>query len=134
MSFSPRLFLVGRIQIDGELRLFIVSVGAHGKLDVEAPDPTHVKGEICGHVDFFFFSVEGCVSVEIGPAPSPPPPPTIVRNVWLQSHAPVITAGQGGDRPIDASLGDALPTGATGTPPMVPIDSVPVIQFSPRPR
>ena len=129
VSFSPRLFLVGRIQIDGELRLFIVSVGAHGKLDVEAPDPTHVKGEICGHVDFFFFSVEGCVSVEIGPAPSPPPPPTIVRNVWLQSHAPVITAGQGGDRPIDASLGDALPTGATGTPPMVPIDSVPVIQF-----
>ncbi len=129
VSFSPRLFLVGRIQLDGELRLFIVSVGAHGRLDVEAPDPTYIRGEICGHVDFFFFSVEGCVSVEIGPSPPDPPPPTIIRNVWLQSHAPVITAGQGGDRPIDASLGDAVPTGAGRPLPVVPIDSVPVVQF-----
>ena len=73
VSFSPRLFLVGRIQLDGELRLFIVSVGAHGRLDVEAPDPTYIRGEICGHVDFFFFSVEGCVKVEIGPTPPDPP-------------------------------------------------------------
>lgn len=129
VSFSPRLFLVGRIQLDGELRLFIVSVGAHGRLDVEAPDPTYIRGEICGHVDFFFFSVEGCVSVEIGPTPPAPPPPSIVRNVWLQSHAPVITAGQGGDRPIDASLGDAVPAGGSGALPVVPIDAVPVIQF-----
>ncbi|HEX9767161.1 MAG TPA: hypothetical protein VGA36_10395 [Nitriliruptorales bacterium] len=129
VSFSPRLFLVGRIQLDGELRLFIVSVGAHGRLDVEAPDPTHIRGEICGHVDFFFFSVEGCVSVEIGPSPPDPPPPSIVRNVWLQSHAPVITAGQGGDRPIDASLGDAVPSSGSATLPVVPIDSVPVVQF-----
>lgn len=129
VSFSPRLFLVGRIQLDGELRLFIISIGAHGRLDVEAPDPTYIRGEICGHVDFFFFSVEGCVSVEIGPSPPDPPPPTIVRNVWLQSHAPVITAGQGGDRPIDASLGDAVSTSASGTLPVVPIDSVPVVQF-----
>jgi large repetitive protein len=130
VTFSPSLHLVGRAQLDGELRLFVVSIGAHGLFDVEAPDPTHVKGEICGHVDLFFFSVEGCVKVETG---SPPPalaPPHIVRNVWLQSHAPVITAGQGGDRPIDASLGDALAVGAAGTPPVVPIDAVPVIQFS----
>jgi len=129
VSFSPRLFLVGRIQLDGELRLFIVSVGARGRLDVEAPDPTYIRGEICGRVDFFFFSVEGCVSVEIGPSPPDPPPPSIVRNVWLQSHAPVITAGQGGDRPIDASLGDAVPSGGSATLPVVPIDSVPVVQF-----
>lgn len=129
VSFSPRLFLVGRIQLDGELRLFIVSVGAHGRLDVEAPDPTFIRGEICGHVDFFFFSVEGCVEVEIGPTPPDPPPPNIVRNLWLQSHAPVITAGQGGDRPIDASLGDAVPVGTGGALPVVPIDAVPVIQF-----
>lgn len=128
VTFSPKLFLVGRVQLDGELRLFIVSVGAHGRLDVEAPDPTHLKGEICGHVDLFFFSVEGCVKVEIGSKPPLPPPPTIVRNVWLQSHAPVITAGQGGDRPIDASLGDARP-GTVGTGPIVPIDAIPVIQF-----
>lgn len=128
VTFSPKLFLVGRVQLDGELRLFVVSVGAHGMLDVEGPDPTYLTGEICGHVDLFFFSVEGCVKVKIGTKPLPPPPPTIVRNVWLQSHAPVITAGQGGDRPIDASLGDALP-GTAGTGPIVPIDAVPVIQF-----
>lgn len=135
VSFSPRLFLVGRIQLEGELRLFIVSVGATGRLDVEGPDPTRISGEVCGHVDFFFFSVEGCVGVEIGPSPTPPPPPQLIRNVWLQSHAPVITAGQGGDRPIDASLGDALPlTDTTGrTPPVVPIDTVPVIQFQTAP-
>ena len=99
------------------------------------PDPTFLKGEICGHVDFFFFSVEGCVNVEIGTKPPPLPPPRIVRNVWLQSHAPVITAGQGGDRPIDASVGDAATvpendTTSAMTGPVVPIDSVPVIQFA----
>ncbi|MBO3752416.1 hypothetical protein J5X84_40705 [Streptosporangiaceae bacterium NEAU-GS5] len=130
VSFSPRLVLFGRLQLEGELRLFIVSVGAHGLLDVEAPDPTRVDGEICGHVDFFFFSVEGCVHVTIGPDSVPPQePPKLTRNVWLQSHAPVITAGQGGDRPIDASLGDAIPKGSTQPQPIVPIDSVPVIQF-----
>jgi hypothetical protein len=135
VTFSPRLHLIGRVQLDGELRLFIISVGAHGKLDVEAPDPTFLKGEICGHVDFFFFSVEGCVTVEIGTKPSPLDPPKIIRNVWLQSHAPVITAGQGGDRPIDASVGDAATVVANNsssaeTGPIVPIDSVPVIQFA----
>jgi hypothetical protein len=133
--FSPRLRLLGRAQLDGELRLFIVSIGAHGNLDVEAPDPTFIKGEVCGHVDFFFFAVEGCVEINIGQKPPPLPPPAIVRNVWLQSHAPVITAGQGGDRPIDASLGDAVPVPANNTSssengPMVPIDAVPVIQFA----
>lgn len=132
ISFSPRLFLIGLAQLDGELRLFVVSVGAHGRLEVEAPDPnTHLHGEICGHVDLFFFKVEGCVTVDIGQTPPPPPPPALVRNVWLQSHAPVITAGQGGDRPIDASLGDAVAPGETA--PVVPIDAVPVIQFQTAP-
>ena len=132
VTFSPRLHLVGRVQLDGELRLFIISIGAHGKLDVEATDPTHLEGEICGHVDFFFFSVEGCVKVSIGDVPPLPPAPELVANVWLQSHAPIITAGQGGDRPIDASLGDAA-RDTTGTLPVVPIDAVPVVQFMVRP-
>lgn len=142
VTFSPKLHLVGRVQLEGELRLFVVSVGAHGVLDLEAPEPTHLTGEICGHVDLFFFTVKGCVKVAIGAKPQVPDPPAIVRNVWLQSHAPVITAGQGGDRPIDASLGDALPIPAPAPPnplppgylapvgPVVPIDSVPVIQFA----
>ncbi len=140
VTFSPRLQLIGRAQIDGELRLFVVSIGAHGTLEVEAmpPEPTRVQGEICGHVDLFFFSVEGCVKVESGATLPVPDPPSIVRNVWLQSHAPVITAGQGGDRPIDASLGDAPTVAAVAAAgpnakpivPVVPIDSVPVVQFA----
>src|SRR5690606_15767328 len=41
----------------------------------------------------------------------------------------VLVAGQGGERPIDATLGDARPLGGGGDVPVVPVDSVPVIQF-----
>lgn len=137
VAFSP-LFIVGQIYLTGELRIFIVSIEADGRLDVEAPDPTYVHGKICGRVDFFFFSVEGCVEISIGSNVRSLPAPALIRGVYLQSFAPVITAGQGGDKPIDASLGDAvmlrpdgsLPPGITPDKlPSVPIDSVPVIQF-----
>lgn len=142
VAFSP-YFMVGRGYLDGELRLFIISIEAHGVIDVEAPDPTYVFARICGKVDFFFFSVEGCVKLSIGSNVRQLPAPPLVRNLFLQSHAPVLTAGQGGDgnRPIDASLGNAAgyigifrpgqPDPASdGVPkPVVPIDSVPVIQL-----
>ena len=137
VAFSP-LFMVGQIYLIGELRIFIVSIEANGRLDVEAPNPTYVHGEICGKVDFFFFSVEGCVEVSIGSNVRSLPAPALIRGVYLQSFAPVITAGQGGDKPIDGSLGDAvmlqpdgsLPAGITPDKiPTVPIDTVPVIQF-----
>jgi len=133
IAFSP-FFLAGRLYLDGELRLFIVSVEAHGHFDVEAPDPTYIHGEICGKVDFFFFDVKGCVAFSIGDSERQLPAPPLVKNVFLQSHAPVIAAGQGGDRPIDASLGDAVML-ANGTVPAgaeiptVPIDTVPVLQL-----
>jgi hypothetical protein len=143
VSFSPKLFIAGRIYLEGELRLFIVSIEAHGTLQaqvlVESPTQarTFLDGEICGKVSFFFFSVEGCVRHSIGIPVNAPPPADLCRNVFLQSHAPVLTAGQGGDRPIDASLGDAShehPDGSvTGTQPTVPVDSVPVIQFGASP-
>ena len=139
VAFSP-FFIVGNIYLDGELRLFIVSIEAHGTLLVKAPDPTYIHGEICGRVDFFFFSVEGCVGFTVGSDVRTLPAPALVRNLYLQSHAPVLTAGQGGDRPIDASLGDAVLLTALGAVPpgaqvpVVPIDTVPVIQFHASPR
>jgi len=143
VSFSPKLFIAGRVYLEGELRLFIISIEAHGTLQaqvlVESPTQarTFLDGEICGKVSFFFFSVEGCIRHSIGVPVNAPAPADLCRNVFLQSHAPVLTAGQGGDRPIDASLGDAShehPDGTvTGTQPTVPIDSVPVLQFGASP-
>jgi hypothetical protein len=137
IAFSP-FFLAGRIYLDGELRLFIVSVEAHGFFDVEAPDPTYVHGEVCGSVDFVFFSVGGCVDFTIGSPERKLPLPPLIKNVYLQSFAPVITAGQGGDRPIDASLGNAVelvrddggfhrPDGMEDV--IVPVDTVIVLQM-----
>ena len=62
----------------------------------------------------------------IGNDSTPLPPPTLISTVYLQSFAPVIAQGQG-DRPIDASLGNALLVGGGGTTPMpvVPIDTRP---------
>ena len=142
VSFT-KFFITGIIYLEGELRLFIVSIGAHGTLTVEAPSPTVIRGEVCGEVDFFFFSVGGCVSVTIGSGTHVLPAPPLVRGVFLQSHAPVISAGQGGDRPIDASLGNAieltasgnLPPGVTANDvPSVPIDTVLVLQLQCSPR
>lgn len=138
ISFAPVLFVAGRVYIEGELRIFIISIEARGELEAQArvDSPTSVqtfiRGKICGKVSFFFFSVQGCVEHSIGTPVLDPPAPGLVNNVFLQSHAPVLTSGQGGDRPIDASLGDAVRAGVT-PPPEVPIDSVPVIQFSASP-
>ena len=88
LAFEP-MFLAGRIYVSGELRLFIVSIGASAELRgagrpgepcVARPSSTYVFGEVCGKVDFFFFSVKGCVSLEIGSQPNmPPAPPTWSR-------------------------------------------------------
>jgi hypothetical protein len=141
VSFTPDLFVTGNIHVEGELRLVIVSVGASGDFTVTAPDPSYLKVHICGKVSFFFFDISACVDFATAPSPPlPPPPPPLISKMYLQSFAPVIASGQGGERPIDASLGDAVSTAASGLPglappanpgpiPIVPIDSVPVVQM-----
>ena len=141
ISFTPHLFIVGNVHVEGELRLVIVSVGASGDFTVTAPDPFYLKVHICGKVSFFFFDISACVDFATAPSPPlPPPPPPLISKMYLQSFAPVIASGQGGERPIDASLGDAINTAASGLPglslpgspgpvPVVPIDSVPVVQM-----
>ncbi|HEX5191935.1 MAG TPA: hypothetical protein VFW09_03970 [Solirubrobacteraceae bacterium] len=140
VSFSPHLFIVGQIYLSGQLRLLIVSIGATGTFLIQAPTPFYLDVRVCGSVSFFFFSISACVEFSIGSTTSPPPPPALIGRMYLQSYAPVIPSGQGGSRPIDASLGDATETVASGLPTLapatqpsglgpVPIDSVPVLQF-----
>ena len=142
ISFSPHLFLDGQVFLSGELRLLVVSISATGTFGLQVP-PLYLNVKVCGSVSFFFFSVSACVSFSIpgGSPPSPPPPPPLIQGMYLQSYAPVIPSGQGGARPIDASLGNATQSVATGLPGLtpdsqpsglgpVPIDTVPVIQFS----
>jgi hypothetical protein len=140
VSFSPHLFIVGEIHLSGQLKLLIVSIGATGDFLIEAPTPFYLDVKVCGSVSFFFFSISACVEFSIGGTTDPPPPPALIGRMYLQSYAPVIPSGQGGSRPIDASLGDATETVASGLPSLtpasqpstlgpVPIDSVPVLQF-----
>ncbi len=143
VSFSPKLFIAGRIFLEGELRLFFISIEARGELEVQAlvepPVRTFIRGKICGKVSLGFIKLKGCVGLTIGTPLNAPPPPTLIAGVYLQSHAPVLSAGQGGDRPIDASLGNAVEVtpGSAATPaaslPKVPIDSVPVVQLAASP-
>ncbi len=140
VSFSPQLFIVGDVHLSGKLQLLVVSIGASGDFLVTAPDPFYMHVEICGSVKFFFFKVSACVEFAIGSQSPPPPPPPLISRMYLQSYAPVIPSGQGGSRPIDASLGDAVetvtrnlstlpPQATAGNLTPVPIDTVPVLQF-----
>ncbi len=130
VSFSPHLFIVGNVHLEGSLHLLVVNIGATGDFLLTAPNPVYLKVHVCGSVSFFFFSVSACVDFSINSPNNPPDPPALVSNVYLQSFAPVIAQGQG-DRPIDASLGNALLVGGSGnqTIPVVPIDTVPVVQM-----
>ncbi len=137
LGFDP-FFLAGKIVVSGELRLFIVSIGASAKLDVivgrvtqDSPDITYVHGEVCGEVDFFFFSVKGCVSLTIGSEPTPTlDPPPLVAGVSLVSRSPALVEGTATDRAVDGTIADAVPSGASGDLPSVPLDAIPVVLFA----
>jgi hypothetical protein len=134
LSFSP-FVIVGAMFFQGKLRLFIVSIGADGHLDVlitkRAADPPYVylHGEVCGHVSFFFFSISACIEITHETGVKHIEPPALINGVYLQSYAPVLVSGQGGDKPIDASLGNAVEGVATTDLPVVPIDTVLVMQL-----
>jgi len=139
LGFKP-FTLAGNIYVAGELRLWIVSIGADASLTVlvaenDTGDDLNVSihGQACGHVDFFFFSVSGCVEIEIsGPDPVAPFPP-LVEKVSLQSRSPALAQGSAVDRGVDTSLGQAPEQTATvpadTAMPVVPIDAIPVISM-----
>lgn len=128
VSFSPTLFIVGDVHLEGSLHLLVVNIGATGDFLLQAPSPVYLHVHVCGSVSLFFFSISACVDFSIGSQSAPPAPPALIADLYLQSFAPVIAQGQG-TLPIDASLGNAVPVGGAGNLPVVPIDTVPVIQM-----
>lgn len=149
LSFKP-FVVIGRVKLEGELHLFIISIGASASATVLiTKDDFYVEAEVCGHVDFFFFRVEGCVTLKLGNSNlQPPEPDPLIRALSLHSRTTnVLLPGSGADRAVDGSLGTAFhedgngqfvgPTAAAGTPapgmPIVPVDAIPVLQFEMRP-
>lgn len=134
VALSP-FIMAGSMYFRGKLRLFIISIGADGNLDVlitkkeGRPFYLYLHGEVCGHIDFFFFSISACIDITIEKGVKVIESPALINGVYLQSYAPVLVSGQGGDRPIDASLGNAVEGSATSDLPVIPIDTILVIQM-----
>ncbi len=122
LGFDP-VSLQAKLTLEGELRLFIVSIGAHASLDlaiakVGTEVSARLSGEICGRVEFFFFDVEGCVDFGMGEGALPKwEAPALVADFAVMSRSPALAVGSGISRPIDAKV----PLTA------VPIDSIPVL-------
>lgn len=140
-SFSKAFFASGAFVIGGELRLFIVSIGAGGSFEAQylkSNDPDYsalyAAGEICGRYENFFFSISGCVRLSLGSQiVDPTSPPPLVQGVRLVAGASVALFGQGQTGQIDAILGDAKEhpsQSATG----IPLDAVVTVDLEAPPR
>jgi hypothetical protein len=140
LGFQP-FTLAGVIYVTGELRLFIISIGADASLGVivaEHDDGSFgmsVDGKACGHVSFLFFDISGCVEISFSTGGDTTTPiPELVTKVSLQSRSPALAQGTGVDRGIDVSLGDAFKSdatpGADASLPVVPVDAIPIISMA----
>jgi len=137
IGFNP-FTLAGTIWVAGELRLFIISIGADAQLTVIVAEQSggdlglYVHGIACGHVSFLFFEVSGCVEITISSPEPVAPMPTLVEKVSLQARSPALAQGTGVDRGVDTSLGTGMeqptrPSASDPNLPVVPIDSIPII-------
>ena len=132
LGFDP-FMLAGMLYIRGTLHLFILDISAWANLTVlvgELPDQSKVsriEGEICGKVEFLFFSVEGCVEFALGPSSVPTAAiPDLFQSLRLVSRSPALAMGTGVDKPIDGGIaegiaGDAMPPAPPPPPPPAPI-------------
>jgi hypothetical protein len=91
------LVIAGGIYVQGELRLVCISISVRGEIEAKITEAgSQLSGEFCGEVDFFFFSVSGCVSFNVGsePAiPAPPPEPLISGLVLADKFSRVVGDG-----------------------------------------
>jgi large repetitive protein len=145
VGFDP-FFIAGKIYARGELRLFIISIGASAELTVMVGkrtiggvvrDDPYIHGEVCGSIDLFFFEIKGCVSLTIGAEPEDnPTAKPLVAGLALVSRSPALVEGTATERAIDAKIGDGVDTSASNPPalPVVPLDAVPVLTFTTPPR
>ncbi|OJV41721.1 MAG: hypothetical protein BGO25_18850 [Acidobacteriales bacterium 59-55] len=138
LGFSP-FRVAGILTVRGSLHLFIIDISAYADLSVDiGSDPAgnnyhRIHGEICGKVDFFFFSVSGCVSFTLGDSTIPiPDPPPLVTSLKLISRSPALVTGTGVDKPIDSGLADGVPGNDSnpGNLKVVPIDAIPALMMT----
>ena len=112
---NPR-FLAAGIFVRGELDLVVLSISARGEITLKTDgNRTDLRGEFCGEVDCFFFSISGCVEIDVSATLSgPPDPPSPVVGVDLVSRRGLVA-------------GTAV---QAGTPPAVWPDTIPVVHFA----
>ncbi len=137
LGFDPFL-LSGKLYIRGTLHLFIIDISAWANLDVvigELPDKSKVSrihGEICGKVEFLFFSVEGCVEFTLGPSSNPAiVAPPLFQSLRLVSRSPALAMGTGVDKSIDGGIAEGIEGAAAPAPPPPPPPPAPIGQPSP---
>lgn len=126
LSLGTRpLLLSGIGHLSGSLHLGPVTIGASANVALQiAPDlgDTWVQFKVCGEVDLFFFSLQGCVTVELGEKSSTIPDPADwpLESVGLADHRYTKTA--------DAVRSESRPP--TNTLPIVWPDAIPLLQFT----
>ncbi|NWK95837.1 hypothetical protein DM806_09135 [Sphingobium lactosutens] len=122
MGTKP-LTIVAGLYIEGELRLVIVSVSVRGNVKALITEQHQsFSGEFCGKVDFFFFSVEGCVDCSFGSGSDPgiPIPDAPLSRIDLTGRTGAI-------------VGRAYRNGEPQDPTLPPIawpDTVPLLNFA----
>lgn len=138
VGFSP-FCLAGVMYVRGSLHLFIIGISAWAELKVAVGEDaagnklSRIEGEICGRIDLFFFSIEGCVGFALGASSVPvADPPPLATGLKLVSRSPALVVGTGTDKPIDGGIGDGVEAAAAPASglPVVPIDALPVLMLA----
>lgn len=138
LGFDP-FRLTGILYVRGTLHLFIIDISAWANLTVdigELPNGSRVarvSGEICGRVEFLFFSIEGCVDFAFGVSSTPTiKPPPLFQSLKLVSRSPALAAGTGVDKPIDGSIAEGVEAASAPSPPADPPPPAPIGQPQPQ--
>lgn len=137
LGFDP-FRLTGTLYVRGTLHLFIIDISAWANLTAdigELPDGSkvaRVSGEICGRIEFLFFTIEGCVDFAFGASSVPTvAPPELFQSLKLVSRSPALAAGTGVDKPIDGGIAEGVKANAVPSPPPEPPPPAPIGQPQP---